>query len=129
MTGDGQDFLPLYAQEDGDEDTTWTNSRILTVIFACIAAVLAVACVFLIRNKKSSNRQPVQDRPRYFMPYLKLDEEDEKKRQDTTIPNSDRKKIGERYIMVIFLDYIRRFAPDHAFSWPRYFYEELGIFD
>lgn len=78
VTGDGQDFLPLYAQEDGDEDTTWTNSRILTVIFACIAAVLAVACVFLIRNKKSSNRQPVQDRPRYFMPYLKLDEEDEK---------------------------------------------------
>lgn len=78
VTGDGQDFLPLYAQEDGDEDTTWTNSRILTVIFACIAAVLAVACVFLIRNKKSSNRQPVHDSPRYFMPYLKLDEEDEK---------------------------------------------------
>lgn len=52
-----------------------------------------------------------------------------KKRQDITISNSDRKKIGERYIMVIFLDYVRRFAPDHAFSWPRYFYEELGIFD
>ena len=78
VTGDGQDFLPLYAQEDGDEDTVGTNSRVLTIVFACIAAVLAVACVFLIRNKKSSNRQPAQDSPRYFMPYLKLDEEDEK---------------------------------------------------
>ena len=78
VTGDGQDFLPLYAQEDGDEDTVGTNSRVLTIVFACIAAIFAVACVFLIRNKKSSNRQPAQDRPRYFMPYLKLDEEDEK---------------------------------------------------
>ena len=78
VTGDGQDFLPLYAQEDGDEDTVGTNSRVLTIVFACIAAIFAVACVFLIRNKKSSNRQTVQDSPRYFMPYLKLDEEDEK---------------------------------------------------
>ena len=52
-----------------------------------------------------------------------------KKRQVSITSNNDKKKIEERYVMVIFLDYIRRFAPRHAFSWPRYFYEELGIFD
>lgn len=79
VTGDGQDFLPLYAQEDSDEDTAGTNSRVLTIIFACIAAILAVACVFLYGHVKKTERAIEKKKKiQYIMPYLHIDEEDNK---------------------------------------------------
>ncbi len=43
--------------------------------------------------------------------------------------SSDKKKIEKKYAEVIFLDYIKRFSGKHEFSWPRYFSDELGIWD
>ena len=77
VTEDGSNFLPLYAQENVSEDSLKPEGRILTIILALITGILAVTCVLLARKKKAASRQPAQNNARYFMPYLKLDEEDE----------------------------------------------------